>query len=504
MAIKAKDNKLEETLKGMVLWSDGSSAPTNPGFGGWGLHGYTYSDQPPKKGNGLSGQVLTEKGYLDKTVAKTQNAIDVKPVSYVDGFGSFAIPVTNNLAEIAGVANGLSYASNYDVKKVTLLTDSMYVVEGVGRVPNWAKNNWVKNDGNAVANKEMWTTLNTNLLALKSKGVEVEIKWVKGHSIHLGNNLADKHANIGNRYSRRGEVRSEFNTSPADGYWTAKIDRHPFISQRRIYFVSREDACVPGEYFLGEHGKDDELLGKRIADGAHSYVRLTTPEPVIELMRTAQIREAKGDDAIVMGRLDKLFDTSTHNDLMRFGDVCLYRPHRNRMDLYFIEKKTMPDGKVVDEPVTKELNPPRLAMRAIESVNLLKGLVLSWLDEEQAGVTQTDMTDTFYAIDSKGVYTLKSEFIVGFSTLSTLVNYVRDPEKSKVAEQAQVDLFLGVDLPDRNSLKRMEALKPLVYVVTWMESENAFRHATIIHAGSDIGIWAGMFSNLRMVGSLAP
>jgi ribonuclease HI len=497
----ANNTPPSDTLQGIVLWSDGSSAPSNPGYGGWGLHGYTYSVAPAKKGNGLSGQVLTDQGYLDKTSAKTQNSTEVKPVNYVDGFGSFAMPVTNNLAEIAGVANGLLYAANHDVKRVTLLTDSMYVVEGVGRVANWAKNNWIKYDGNPVANKDMWLTLSANLLALKDKGVDVQIKWVKGHSVHLGNNLADKHANIGNRYSRRGELRTEFNTTAADGYWTAKIERHPFISQRRIYFVSRQDACIPGEYFLGEHGKDDELLGKRTADGAHSYVRLSTPEPVVEMLRQAQIKAARGEDAIVMGRLDKLFETSTHNDLMRFGDVCLYRAHRNKMDLHFIEKKTTPDGKVIDEPVTKELNPPRLAMRAIESVNFLKSLLLTWLGEGQTTVTQTDVTDTFYATDAKGKCTLRSEFIVGFSTLSAQVNYVRVPQTTPLVEQQQIDLFLGVDLPERNALKRMEALSPLVHVLTWMESEHAFRHATVIQAGTDIGVWAGMFSNLRVIPS---
>ena len=29
---------------GIILYTDGSVRPTNPGYGGWGVHGYTYNN----------------------------------------------------------------------------------------------------------------------------------------------------------------------------------------------------------------------------------------------------------------------------------------------------------------------------------------------------------------------------------------------------------------------------------------------------------------------------
>lgn len=484
MAIK-REEKIEDKPHGMVLFSDGSANP-NPGFGGWGLHGYTYSDQLPKKGSGNTTQYLTEKGYIEKIQAKTVKPTEVKPLTYVDGYGSFSQSITNNVAEIAAAANGFAYADGYEIKKLLLLTDSEYTVNGATKwLPTWKSNNWIKRDGSPVANKDIWLTLDANLQKLTDKGVEVEVRWVKGHSTFLGNQIADKNADIGRLYSNRNLLRTEFNTKPAEGYWSSKLEKHPFICQRRIYFSTIKESNVPGEYYLGEHGKDDELLGKRTADGCHSYIQLETPEPFIEMLRTKQCEEAKDLDSIIMGRLDKLFEPSTQADLDRFGEVCIYRAHRSKLDLNFID----------NEPLTKELKPPRLAMRAIESVNTLKGIFLAWQDAGNDTITSTNVTPLFYDVDSKGERKLKAQFIVGFSMLSLEVFY----GKQTPLQKEKVDLCMGVDMPDRNALKRLEKLKPEITVVTWMESEKTFRYATILKSGNSYGIWAGMHSNLRIL-----
>ncbi len=482
----AKEDKVADVPYGMVLYTDGSAQPTNPGFGGWGLHGFTYSETPPKKGSGNSTQYLTEKGYIEKIQVKAEKPTEVKPISYVDGFGSFPNFITNNVAEIAAAANGFAYADKYPIKKLLLMTDSEYTVNGSTKwLPTWKKNNFIKNDGSVVANTEVWKHLDENLQKLYEKGVEVEVRWVKGHSTFLGNQLADKNADIGALYSKQKAIRTEFDTKAADGYWSPKGDHHPFLFQRRIYFSTLKENNVPGEYFMGEHGKDDELMGKRTADGCHSYLKLETPDPWIEMLRVKQCCEARDLDSIIMGRLDKLFASSTQAELERFGEICMYRKFSNKLDLHFLD----------DEPLTKELKPPRIAMRAIESVNTLKGIFLAWQDKTPDTVTATPVTSLFYDIDEKGDYKLKAEFIVGFSNLPAEVFY----GKADPLQKEKVDLCMGVDLPDRNALKKLEKHKPEMTVVTWMESEKTFRYATIVKAGNSFGIWAGMHSNLRVL-----
>lgn len=529
MATSAKPAKIEDKTEGMVLFTDGSAAPTNPGFGGWGLHGYIYSDQAPKKGSGNPSQVLTAEGYLDKNTYKANGGgvtpelpparraddeqpsfkarqnyklCEVKPLSYVNGYGSFLMPVTNNASEIAGVTNALAFAANYDISKLVIRTDSQYAIDGATKwVHGWKRNNWCRQDGQQVANKDLWLTLSDNLTKLQEKGVDVQLKWCKGHSIHLGNQLADKLADVGNRYSRLGQLRTEFHKEEADGYWSAKGEKHPFISQRRIFFSTLPESIVPGEYYLGEHGKDDELIGKRTADGAHSYVELTTPEPLIELLRRKQIELASGADTLVMGRIDKLFEAQTQADLIRFGDIMLYQPYAYKQDMHVLGdtgEKDLPasnKGEKLGEPITKELKPPRLAMRAVEAVNILKGVLLSWKDKSRDDIVATDITSVLFETDAKGELKLKAEYIVGFTGFPIEVSWCA----TDLSKKEKIDLCMGIDIPDRNAIKRMEKLKPQVFVVTWMESDKTFRHATIVQSYGDFGIWAGMHSNLRVL-----
>ncbi len=484
MVTKVKIEKPVDVAVGAIMYTDGGSRAN---FGGYGIHGYTYSDQKSTKGSGNTTQYLTNSGYIPKIDVKDKaNLTEVKPLQYINGYSSFNEPTTNNVAELAGATSALDFAINNNLKYITIFTDSEMVVKGATSwLTSWKKNNWIKTDGQPVANQSWWQVLDNNLDKLKSAGTDVTFKWVKGHSTHLGNQLADKLATIGVLHSKEGNIRTEINSEKADGYWSNTVDKNPFITQKRIYFTTRPEGIVPGEYFLGDHGKDDDLLGKRTADGCYSYIMLKTPEPAIELMRNKQVKLAGCLDVIIMARLDKVFEPNTYKDIMTYGDVCFYTPYKDKLDMYFIDS----------EPVSRELRPPRLAMRAIEQVNILKGILKAYQGKNDPCLITTDITGIIFDIDDKGEYKLKPEYITGFTSFKTNVNY----SDNDSIGQSEIDLCLGVDLPERNYLKRMEKLKPSVTVVTWMESEKMFRYVTVIETVDDSGIFGGMYSNSRFI-----
>jgi ribonuclease HI len=518
----ATKHAIKEPAKpfGLVAYTDGGCRP-NPGYGGWGIHGYLYSDSIPKKGSGNTKHVLTQNGYVEKINFKDavkevdpvahQNKIlssekdsltQINPIHYIDGLGSFGYQVTNNIGEVVGAANALILANKYDVKKVVIVTDSEYAIKGSTEwLPIWKKNNWIKTDGTAVANKTYWDVVDKNLEELKNKGAVINFKWTKGHTTDLGNNIADQYATIGVLSSKNeGTVSllplspadvftdknksNVINTTAAEGYWTNITNRSPFITHRSIYFVTNKETNIPGEYYLGDHGTDDNLIGSNAADGAYCYVKLSTSEPVIELLRDKQIEVANGIKVIILGRVNKLYEPDTNKQLLTFGSFCLSKAYNNKLDLKHVD----------DEPVSKEINPPRKAMTAINSLNTLKGVLLAW----QAGddkIRQTNITSILYDIDSKGIYNLKEEFIVGFSNLPVEVEYgtIDNLKTSKI------DLCLGIHSPDRNTFKRLCDDKPEVFVLTWAEGFDSFRYATVVKTKNDIGIWAGMYSNLRIM-----
>ena len=93
---------------------------------------------------------------------------------------------TNNRMELCAVIGGL--ASLKEKCKVTIYTDSQYIVNGInkGWAEGWKKNGWRKADKKPALNPELWDQLLNEL----SKH-EYEIIWVRGHAGHPENERCD-------------------------------------------------------------------------------------------------------------------------------------------------------------------------------------------------------------------------------------------------------------------------------------------------------------------------
>lgn len=507
--IKGK-NKLKTqlplTVDGAVLYADAGVKP-NPGFGGWGVHGYLYSEALPKKGSGNPTAIPTNNGYVMKAEyakikaggsSKTKDAerddeptttqlMEITPISYIDGFGS--VPnISNNAGEVIAAQQALRIAGDMDVKKITLFTDSKYVVKGATEyLDRWVNNNWIKSDGQQVSNMEHWQAMHDCLNVLKDKGISYDIQWIRGHNGHLGNTIVDKYATMGRRLSAENINKANVSKAPAEGYWSEQHERHPFIHHPCSYLTTAMAGQITGEYFLGFHGKEDDAVGKREADGAYAYVILKELDPLIELVKKRTNELATRDDALVMCHLNKLYERDTINRLMRFGQDCFYRPDTKRLHLSISEED------VKEEPITSELYPPRIAYRAIESLNMLKGLLLDWLNNKDTELISTDITDQLFEVDEKGKNRLKPAFAVGFTSLPTMASFGKPGDVKEIP----LTLTVGMDLPERNALKRLESLKPNIKIITWYESPLAIRYACIVEANGDHGIWAGYYSNLK-------
>lgn len=491
---KTKEKVAPDTPSGAVIYTDGGCRPSK-GFGGWGFHGYVYSDQIATKGSGNSRQYVTVNGYVPRSDFTGDRVAvppkEVKTMYYLEGHGSFDKEVTNNIAEITAATRAIDYVSKYDLKDVLLMTDSEQVIKASNDWINiWKSNDWIKSDGSPVANKEYWQALDNNLSKLKEQGTNIQLKWIKGHSDHDGNERADQLATMGVLNSIDGVYKTDITQTKADGYWKRAHERNHFITHKCIYFISRDQTIVPGEYYMGNHGREDELLAKRTADGCYAYVRVKEPDPVIEMARKKQVKVANGNEHIFILKLQKLLSREVYNDMMLYGETCLFTRGNNPnskgyLNLYYLDK----------EVVTEQLSPPLIAIRAIESVNVLKGLLLAWEQSDDVNVVSTDITDVFYETGKKGEQILKKELVSGVDSVRVNVN-------NFTSGSEELEFVFGVDCPHRNTLKRVENKSTKVYAVTWRESPTAYRYATIVKTADDIGIWAGMYSNMRILSNV--
>ena len=98
---------------------------------------------------------------------------------------------TNNRMELRAAIEGLAALKR--PSRVTVTTDSQYVRQGITQwIEGWKRNQWRTSAKKPVENQDLWQLLDE----LTSRH-EVTWEWVKGHSGHPDNELADALANRG-------------------------------------------------------------------------------------------------------------------------------------------------------------------------------------------------------------------------------------------------------------------------------------------------------------------
>ena len=98
---------------------------------------------------------------------------------------------TNNQMELMAAIQGLKKIREKCI--VNLTTDSKYVMDGINSwIKNWKRNNWKNSQKQNVKNKDLWIQLDK-----LNEQHDVKWHWVKGHSGHPQNELADQLANKG-------------------------------------------------------------------------------------------------------------------------------------------------------------------------------------------------------------------------------------------------------------------------------------------------------------------
>lgn len=483
---------------GLVLYCDGSTKPGSPGYNGFGIHGFSYRNEVPKKGTGNHMQTLTRLGYVDSKQYKSMETPDpvVQPTCYIDAIGSTSIFGSSNTAELLAATAAVQIIEQANVKEGLIKTDSKYVEQGIKNWSRaWVANNWFKKDGSPVPNAEHWRVLLNHIAQLYSAGKRFDVQWVKGHTDSIkdvftvyGNTMADKLASIGSEKAKVGITETLVNITDIEGYFKNTSKRNPMVSHRALY-ITGESHRLKNIYFVGNHGKDDDFIGRANPDGALGVVRIAEPEPVIDMLKDYIFHKSDDINRLAFIRTDALYANNRSEDVAKYGVNALIKKKPDSNDLTSADR----------EPILRELDPPRLAMRTFENLDTLYTLLQRFEAGElaaRAAYHVTDLTNHFYDVSKKAVKagqsvvkTLKGTFKNGVASTKVKVNY-------SPTQQKEIVLSLNIDLPDRNSLKRLETTCPEIYCITELESEKCFKYYILIkNAKNEIGIWAGFYSN---------
>ena len=152
-----------------TIFTDGSSRG-NPGPGGWGV--VVVSDQ-----GGTSSTIVTELGGSERMT--TNNRMEL--MAAICGLRKASEPFGTlpNDAESFGI-----------LRKVTVYTDSSYIVNGITKwIHGWKRNGWKTKTKDDVQNKDLWMELDA--VVAKVGPSNISWKYVGGHVGIAGNERCD-------------------------------------------------------------------------------------------------------------------------------------------------------------------------------------------------------------------------------------------------------------------------------------------------------------------------
>ncbi len=98
---------------------------------------------------------------------------------------------TNNRMELMAAIQALRALKT--PCQVHLTTDSQYVRKGITQwLASWKQKNWRNSQRQPVKNQDLWQALDAEV-----QRHDIHWHWVKGHSGHVENEIADELANLG-------------------------------------------------------------------------------------------------------------------------------------------------------------------------------------------------------------------------------------------------------------------------------------------------------------------
>jgi ribonuclease HI len=98
-------------------------------------------------------------------------------------YGGF-VGTSNNAMELTGALSALRLLNQ--PCRVTIVSDSKYVVDGLNWMIGWCANGWRRSDGGQIKNVELWKEM-----FQFSQYHIITGQWVKGHSSNFSNTTCD-------------------------------------------------------------------------------------------------------------------------------------------------------------------------------------------------------------------------------------------------------------------------------------------------------------------------
>ena len=478
-----------------ILYTDGSAKP-NPGYGGWGIHGYTIDiNNPVNISASQAKNIVTRYGYKTKADVNLEKLDAYRKIDTITAYGTGPENkvYNNNEMELYALRKGLELGIKNQYKSMTILTDSQMALNSIGHwYDKWEQNGWMKNDGSPVKmQKEIKLTYQCKMEYEKIG--ELSLFHVKGHNGDLGNETADGLAKRGSTMHQYGKISEVVEVGqPAS---KTKVEYHDLLTKNRWYFMGgKQHLGNPLKlhdkyaYFIGTLGdkRKDDQFGMHMADGFAGIVLLPEPEPLLQKIQEIYRSHCDHEyDFVVCGNLDTALTAANYHDIVSDNEDLILQDK---------QKKTLalPNERIV----CIEYNPAHLSYIHMSRYNRLIDLLSYYMDPAQRSkLTITDITPLFVQSEEKTTgknTTVSYTLVKAFSKQNFLKASINYTTLSGEVKQCVIKLTNKVDVPDKVHLAKLiktHGDKFKMSMVTLPMSSESLIYATIVEVPDAVGIW---------------
>lgn len=472
------ENEIEAALDSLpidiehvaVVYGDGS-AINGKGDYGSGCTGYLYRKESigQKNSDVPNKYLITDIGYLETDELNKFKYQTVIPEFYIDGmFGykDFGNSSRGELLAFIHSAKELLFTKDIriNLKKFIYKSDSTYTIGAIDAVMYKSEDEWRRTH---VGNKDLIEEIFNLTKEFKKRNIELKTMKVLGHSVSLGNNLADRLA-----YLARLTKEYKFVITDAKKHWTRKLELNPLLKFRQLFFINNHNYANEKMYGIMDYSLKTEP-GKKTHEAVYGVVLPKQPDELIE--KAISIYSSYYQSLSILSTIDlaQLYSRNTTYYYSIFGDSVLYKNERNNT-LCSID----------NIPIIKGIYPSGLGVQAYGKLESLYNILQDYRNFKKDGKSDNkfiEITDSIYQRGGKKKFytcTIKQDV--------TDLTYEVDKVKILVT--------LGKDTLNRNQFKAIEKQNPNIYLAV-LKVGKFVQYQTIVDIpDGDLAIYTNLYS----------
>lgn len=447
----------------LVLFCDGACRP-NPGFAGFGIYGFTYSDadKPKNHKHPYHGTLYFTPTGVQRVKSESPIAVaNIIEIIYALGNNQS----TNNEAELKALVAGLKKANDIEgLESVAIYTDSNYIVQAFNdNLDNWVKSGWKRLDGKEITHISEWMKILQYREVLTQKGCSISVSWVKGHTepkdenYSYCNNMADIYSVIGSNYARvnrpiEDTVILDQVITYAD--YKKTYDNKDFIFYFRDMYFSSDDLDDKNYCFIST-SDDPTLFGKR-NNSSIFVTNIGYIPPVINQIKQFYREIHRNYVTTCCLKINKL----ENKDISRMADYVDVRymllPIASQPRTYSIvgDKTPFLYENTVSFPFIVNAAEMFSKMTHVDSI----------MDDDNGGLIKYDVTDTFIDLQEHKLKLTNKDKDIDFTDLV----------KDSIEFKQKLIIKISYDVPSFLALKNIEEEIEKVYLVIEANDDNNF------------------------------